>query len=434
MSSTEPNNLLASHAKIPSYKPWLVWGLGCLFYFYEFLLQVSPGVMSNELMRDFNVTSQTLGLLVGFYFYAYAFMQLPCGMLLDYFGPHRILTLATAICAFSTIAFGMTESFVTACIARTMIGFGSAFAAVGTLKLAANWFPPNRFAFLTGLMITIGMLGAISGEAPLASLIGTFGWRESMLIMGIVGLVLALLILTIAKDYPNDHLVEKDLPKKTTETKVFASLVALFKNKQLWLIATYGGLMFLSTPVFCGLWGVPFLMDKMGVSKPIAANFVSLIFVGWAIAAPLWGVYSTRIGKRKPSLYMGAIGAFITSVIFIYLPFSSGWVIGISLFVFGIFSAGFLPAFAVAKEICDKRYVATGLSFMNMMNQIGIAIIQPVIGYILDRMWAGTMVGSVRFYPLHAYQTALALLPVAILIALLILPFIKETYCHNVEN
>ncbi len=75
--------------------PWVVWGLGCLFYFYECLLQVSPSVMSNELMRDFAVTSQTLGILSGIYFYSYAVMQLPGGVLMDYFGPHRLVTLAT---------------------------------------------------------------------------------------------------------------------------------------------------------------------------------------------------------------------------------------------------------------------------------------------------------------------------------------------------
>ncbi len=136
---------------------WIVWSLSCGFYFYEFLLQVSPSVMSHELMRDFGVTSQTLGILSGVYFYSYAFMQLPGGMMMDYFGPRRLLTIATLTCALSTIAFGYTENFYAACSARLMIGFGSAFAAIGAMKLAAVWFPSNKFAFLTGLMVTIGM-------------------------------------------------------------------------------------------------------------------------------------------------------------------------------------------------------------------------------------------------------------------------------------
>lgn len=416
-----------------SYMPWLVWGLACLFYFYECLLQVSPSVMSSELMHDFSVTSQTLGVLSGVYFYSYAIMQLPGGVLMDYFGPHRLLTLATLVCAVSTIAFGMTDSFFMACLARLMIGFGSAFAAVGTMKLAANWFPAQRFALLTGLMITIGMLGAIGGEAPLSLLIDGFGWRQSMIIMGIIGLSLTVLLVLIAKDTPKNYVAPVHTHSIEEEERLLPSIFSLIKNKQLWLVATYGGLMYMATPVFCGLWGVPFLMNKMLITKSSAANYISLVFIGWAIASPLWGVFSNRIGLRKPPMYIGCIGALICSTLFIFVPITSSVIMQLLLLSFGLFSAGFLPAFSVAKELCNKKYVATGLSFMNMMNMIGIALAQPLIGYILDRMWQNELSGTVRIYPLEAYHTALAILPAGMLIALMILPKIKETYCQSVH-
>jgi MFS family permease len=417
---------------IKSIMPWIVWGLGCLFYFYECLLQVSPSVMSNELMRDFSVTSQTLGVLSGIYFYSYAAMQLPGGVMMDYFGPQRLLTIATSICAISTVAFGLTDNFVMACLARLMIGFGSAFAAVGAMKLAANWFPAERFALLTGMMVTIGMLGAIGGEAPLAMLIDSVGWRHSMVIMGSVGIILAILIFTVTKDVPKKSRTHH---KNTGDDEpMLNSLITLLKNKQLWLVAFYGGLMYMATPIFCGLWGVPFLMFKMHIAKATAANYISLVFVGWAIASPLWGIFSNRIGRRKPPMYIGSIGALISCTIFIYAPIQSGWLIQFFLFTFGIFSAGFLPAFAVAKELCNKKYVATGLSFMNMMNMVGIAIGQPLIGYTLDKFWQGEIIDKIRIYPLEAYHIALALLPIGMLISLLILPRLRETYCRSIEN
>ena len=419
------------NSRTSSLKPWIVWGLGCLFYFYEFLLQVSPSVMSNELMRDFAITGHTLGILTGIYFYSYAAMQLPGGLLMDYFGPRRLLTLATTICAISTIAFGLTDHLVMACLARLMIGFGSAFAVVGTMKLAANWFRPERFAFLTGLMVTIGMLGAMGGEAPLAILIEYAGWRESMLIMGSAGLILAVFIFIIAKDSQHK---EVTVHEHHQEESLMSSLFGLIKNKQLWLIAVYGGLMYMATPVFAGLWGVPFLMIKMQVSKATAANYVSLIFVGWAIAGPLWGILSNRIGKRKPPLYMATVGALLCCTFFIYAPIHNAWIIQCALLSFGLFSAGFLPAFSVAKELCSQRYVATGLSFMNMMNMVGVALAQPVIGYILDFLWEGEMNGTVRAYSLSSYTIALSSLPVAMLISLALLPRVRETYCTSVTD
>lgn len=430
MAHYTAQNETTKNSGVKSFVPWMVWGLGCLFYFYECLLQVSPSVMSNELMRDFSVTSQTLGILSGVYFYSYAAMQLPGGVLMDYFGPHRLLTVATLVCAISTIAFGMTDNFFMACVARLMIGFGSAFAAVGTMKLAANWFPAQRFALLTGLMVTLGMLGAIGGETPLALLIDSFGWRQSMLIMGTIGLVLALLLFVIAQDTPKNYEAKKH-HHADDEEHLIPSLMALIKNRQLWLVASYGGLMYMATPVFCGLWGVPFLMTKMAISKPTAANYISLVFVGWAIASPLWGIFSNRIGLRKPPMYIGCVGALICSVLFIFAPINSSLVMQLLLFSFGIFSAGFLPAFTVAKELCNKKYVATGLSFMNMMNMVGIALAQPLIGYILDKLWTGELDGKVRVYPLEAYHTGLAILPLGMLIALIILPKIKETYCQS---
>lgn len=418
----------------PVFLPWIVWILGCTFYFYEFLLQVSPGVMGSELMRDFSITGQTLGVLSGFYYYAYTPMQLPCGILMDRFGPHRMLTIATVVCALSTIAFSMTDSLYTAYTARLMIGFGSAFAAVGTMKLASNWFSTKRFALLTGLMVTIGMLGAIGGEAPLALLVDHFGWRKSMLSIGITGLFLALSIFIIVKDNPKQQLDSSLDQDAIKQAPMLASLFILLKNSQLWLVAIYGSLMFMATPVFCGLWGVPFLMLKMNITKAVAANYVSLVFVGWAIASPLWGIFSNHIGLRKPPLYIGAVGALSTSLIFIFAPIQTSWIMETLLFAFGLFSAGFLPSFSVAKELCNKHYVATGLGFMNMFNMIGIAFSQPFIGYVLDRMWTGDLVNNVRIYSLHAYHTGLSILPLGMLLALLILPFIRETYCLAVED
>ena len=133
-------------------------------------------------------------------------------------------------------------------------------------------------------------------------------------------------------------------------------------------------------------------------------------------------------------MYIGSVGALISCTTFIYAPIESPWILELFLLTFGLFSAGFLPAFAVAKELCNKRYVATGLSFMNMMNMVGIAIGQPIIGYLLDKLWKGEIINNIRVYPLEAYYISLSLLPIGMLISLLILPLLKETYCRSSED
>ena len=409
----------SSHA---SYTGWMVWALGCLFYFYENFLQVSPSVMSEELMRDFAVTSHTLGILSGVYFYSYAALQLPCGILMDYFGPKRILFIATAICALSTIAFGTTEHFVMACMARLMIGFGSAFAAVGSMKLASNWFKADKFPLLTGMMVTVGMLGGICGETPQAMMVDHLGWRHVMTYMGVLGLLLAFVIYLVVKDSP--HAAQKS-QRSTHQRSLTEGLLEIIKNGQLWLVACYGGLIYMCTPVFCGLWGVPFLMLKLAISKASAANAISLVLIGWALASPLWGIYTNYLGRRKPALMLSAIGSLLCLSLVIYVPIHL-WQTEVVLFIFGIFSAGFLPAFSIANDMCHKSYVATGLSFMNMMNMIGIALVQPLVGYILDMLWDGRLQQGIRVYSLEAYQQALSLLPLGAFVALCLLFFIRE--------
>ena len=150
---------------------------------------------------------------------------------------------------------------------------------------------------------------------------------------------------------------------------------------------------------------------------------------GWAVAGPFWGIFSNRIGLRKPPLYIGCVGALICSSLIIFGSIHTKFIVQILLFAFGIFSAGFLPAFALAKELSNQKYVATALSFMNMMNMVGIALVQPAVGFILDGLWSGQMHDQVRVYTVANYQMALAILPIGMFIALLLLPMIRETYC-----
>ena len=133
-------------------------------------------------------------------------------------------------------------------------------------------------------------------------------------------------------------------------------------------------------------------------------------------------------------MIIGCLGALVTSTLFILCPIRSHLAMQLLLFFFGLFSAGFLPAFALARELCNQNYVATALSFMNMMNMVGIALVQPAVGFVLDHLWTGDMTSGVRIYPVSAYHTALAILPIGIFVALLLLPMLNETYCKPLED
>lgn len=429
------NRLIMTNTNSSRIKPWIIWGLASFFYLYENCLQVSPGVMVPELMRTFKVDAAALGNLAAFYFYAYAGTQIPVGVLLDRYGPRRLLTMATAVVAIGCLFFGTAHSVPGAEFGRLLIGFGSAFAAVGCMKLAASWFPLERFALLTGLMLTVGLSGSIFGETPLALLVTGIGWRSSMLILAGIGAVLLAAIWNIMRDKP-ETMSEQATAVATAEhqQKLFAGISGVLKRPQSWLVAIYGGLMFAPTSIFGALWGVPFLMQAYSLDRPTAAGIISMLFFGWIVGSPLLGLVSDKLGKRKTTMWWGSIGGLACMLTIIYVPNIPTLVLSALLFAFGFFSSGFLPAFSIMREISPHNSNATALGFMNMLNMVGGAAGQPLVGYLLDANWSGEMLDGVRVYSVQHYHIALAALPIMMAISLLIIPFIKETFCKSVTN
>lgn len=413
------------------YIPWLMWGLGTLFYFYENFLQTSVSVIVNDLMRELKINASQMGSLSAFTLYPYAIMQIPVGILIDRYGPRRLLTIATITCALGAILFGAANTFALAAAGRALIGFGSAFAAVSCMQIAASWFSLTRFALLTGAMLTIGMLGSFVAQGPLATLIPILGWRHTIMGVGVFGVVLALIIYMIMQDR---HIFENLKSHKIIGPGFFSGLLHIMKNKQLWIISIYGGLMFLPVPGFAGLWGVTFLMQHYSLDRMSAAFIVSMIFIGFSVGAPLLGWLSDRLERRKFPMYLGTIGSLLAIYSILYashLPLS---MITLLFFIFGFCISGFLPVFSVARETNPPETNATALGFVNTLNTLGGAATQLIIGILLDLRWNGVMENGARFYSTADYHFALSILPIAIAISLIFLFFVKETHCKQLTN
>lgn len=178
------------------------WTLAALYFFYAWILRVSPSVMVDELMRDFAVTGAILGNLSAVYFYAYAAIQMPVGMALDRWGPRRVLSIAALVAGVGAGLFAWAPGVQVAYLGRALIGGGCAFGLVGSMVLAAAWFPPRRFALLSGLALGIGFVGGIGGQAPLAVLVEAQGWRASLGMLAAGALVLSAATWLVTRDRP----------------------------------------------------------------------------------------------------------------------------------------------------------------------------------------------------------------------------------------
>lgn len=414
--------------------PWIVWFLGASFFFYKYLVQVSPSVMTTDLMHAFNVNGTGLGNLSACYFYAYLIMQIPVGMLLDKFSPRYLTSLAILICGISTFVFAQAHSLTLACFARAAIGFGAAFAAVSCFKSATLWFTPQRFALISGMCMTAAMLGAVFGQVPLSLLVQTFDWRIALEIIGGLGVMLSLIyVLTVRDKQPEKP--HTDIPVTNPKpTSGFANLWRILKSKQAWLLSLYSGLAFAPVSVFGGLWGVPFLQQAHQLSPSQAAWAISWIFIGFAVGAPLLGWMSDWVGRRKPIMTFGTLLALVTLITVIYGSNKSLILLSTLLFCFGFGASGFFTSFAMIREVFPILLAATVLGFMNTFDSICEALSEPLVGFALDSTWNGTVVQGVHQFSTHGYQLALSILPIYLVISAVLLLFIKETYCQTYES
>lgn len=409
---------------------WIIFWLSAFFMFYKNAIEVSPSVMTSDLMKEFGINAAQLGSLAASYFYAYLIMQLPAGFLIDRFGPKRITTFAIIICAIGSMLFSESQGLISASVGRFFTGVGASFAAINCIKLLSNWFSPSKMGFMTGLMMTIGMMGAVVGQAPLSFLIHHFGWRMAIGTFGIIGIVLAVLFFVAVDDHPH----EKDVHVVPQKMGFFKTIGQVIKSPQGWLLSWYSGLAFAPVSVFGGLWGVPFIANYYNLSKTAASHSVSLIFIGFAIGAPLSGFISDWLKSRVLVMKAGTVIAFCTMVAILYMPPLSVVLLDGLMLLFGASISCFLVCFTMIREINKPILAATAVGFMNAFDAFFGAFSDPLTGFFLDSKWDGTLVDGAPVFSLMAYKEALVILPIYLLVSIITLFWIKETYKKGPER
>lgn len=410
----------------PSTRAVFAFALGCLFFGYAFLQRVAPSVMTEELMRAFSVGGAALGSLSAFYFYAYAGMQLPVGLLIDRYGPRRLMAGAMATCMIGSLLFATADTLALASLGRALIGGAVAFGYVGAMTIAAHWFPPGRFSLLVGLLQAVGMAGAVAGQAPLRLVVDGAGWRESMIMVGALAALLALALFLVLRDR---------MDKRKASGGMLAGIGHVLRRRDSWGNAIAG--LALSAPMlaFAGLWAVPWLVQVHGYSNAEAAGATSLIFISWGISAPIYGWLTDRIGRRKPLLYLGFALAGTGLGGLVYLPVLTPTMISILMPLVGIGGCSMVLNFALVRETNRPSNAGAALSFVNMCVVGAGAIFQPLLGYLLDLGWDGTVVDGVRIYSEAGYRTAFtALIAGYALGAAACLFLMRETRCRQLVD
>jgi predicted MFS family arabinose efflux permease len=402
--------------------PIIVITLCACFLFYKYILQIYPSIITQELMREFTLTGTGLGNLAATFYYTYMIAQLFVGVILDKYSARWLTSIAIFICAICVMVFAQTDNIDIALLSRSLMGIGVAFATVAYMKLAATWFSPKRYAFISGLLVTGAMAGAVFGLAPLSLMVNSLGWRDSLLVTGFMGLTLAILFACIVRDTPDTGSASKNTHVNHVS---FKDILKVFKNKQNWLLTLYSGLAFSPAVIFGGLWGSPFLEQAFALSKTESASMISLMFIGLGIGSPLIGIIAEHIGNKRLVMFSCTLTSCILLSLILYWHMPM-WLLGTALFLFGTFLGSFMLVFTIGKELNDIRQTATVIAMINTSDAVLTGLTEPAIGKLLDLTWDGKMVNGAHYFSLQSYYLGLSVLPIYLLIATLLLFWIVE--------
>lgn len=417
----QPKHTLQSN-RYTTWYPWVVIAMSSLFLFYKYVLQVSPSVMTNALMQHFHIAGTGLGNLAATFFYTYLVIQFFVGPLLDKYSTRYLAAIAIAVSGLGGLLFARAHNLVEAEFSRGLMGVGAAFATVSYMKMAAVWFKPEQFAFVSGLLATAAMIGSMAGQAPLALLVSHIGWQNSLFYCGIGGLCLSSCYVLVVRDHPPLKISNAKPVQKIT----LKDVLALLRKKFNWLLMLYSGLTFSPVAVFGGLWGVPFLEEAHHITKTQAASLTSLMFLGLALGGPILGYISDRLGKRYPVMYFGLILSLINLSLAIYYPQLNNGLTGVCLFLFGFGTGAFMLGFAIGKECNPAPLAATVIALINTGDALFGAFSEPLVGKVLDTFWQGKLHHRTPYFSVHDFHLALLLLPVYVIAALILLTLLKR--------
>lgn len=403
--------------------------LGGVFYCYEYYLRVAPSVIQPELMATFDLSQAGLGTLIAYYYLAYVPLQIPVGLMMDYWGPRRVLTFACLSCALGTYLFASTNVIMVAKIGRFMVGFGSAFAYVGVLKIANLWLPRKYFAMVAGFCTALGMAGAMSGGVLMARFISLTGWEQALYSSAIIGVVLAVILWAVIRDKSDREIIDLGRASHRGRT-IWMELFEVIKSKQLWINGIIGCLTFLPLTTFAEFWAVSYL-EQLGLTKEAAALGASMVFLGFACGGPIWGRTSDVIQSRRIPLMIGSISAAGVALLIFNLQIQNVQIIYTLLFLLGLLASAQILVFAVGEDNCRPGMSATTVSFTNFLVMLGGMALQPLVGVLLDRLQTINAYGEV-IISTHNFQKALIIMPLGLILAAVLSFILKESYNNKI--
>lgn len=418
---------------------WVVWATLCLAFVISILHRTALAVVAADLMADFGIGATAFGGLVSVYFYVYTVMQIPSGVLADYLGPRRTATAGLLVAAAASFLMAAATGIALAYVGRFLIALGVSVLFIAVVKVQATWFQSREFGLITGLTVLMAFVGSSLTTVPLASLAGGLGWRGALHVIGLVTLALGIAAWWLVRDRPADA----GLPQPELQAApappggIWASVRLVLHTRATWPIFLTFFCFYGTYITFLGMWSIPYLTQTFGLSRSAAAGYVLLANLGCIAGGPLVGVVSDRILRRRRLPYAVGIVLHLAAWVPLLLPVAPARLLpylGPLLFLQGLTWTVFLLSWALAKEVNHPGLAGIATGTVNAAGFFCAALLQPLLGLILDAMWDGTLQAGLPVYPAAAYRTVVAITMGLSLVGLLGLAWTPETRCRSIHG
>lgn len=342
--------------------------------------RVSTTVISSALANDVGLTSGQLGDLSAAFYYSFALSQLPLGLALDRLGPRISMGFLAVAAVGGALLFAIGTSVSQLVLGRVLLGIGMSGNLMVVLVLLAVWFPVDRFAFLSGIVVSLGVSGNLLAATPLALLTQAVGWRGSFLVFAGLNFVVVFAFLLVIRDSPQGNTAAARKP-----ASVFEGIGKLISMYSYWVISLASFVRYGYFAALQGLWVGPFLIYGMGLGELHAANAVLFMGLGYMVSLPVSGFLSDRVFRSRKKLVLVALLVFAL-VISSILPWtrSTGYyTVLATFFSLGLFAAPGQIMYAHIKELLPNSMHSQAMTAVNLFTVLGAAAMTQLLGFLI---------------------------------------------------